>query len=218
MASNKLRTRITYTSEVVDQMSASEVRAAYTKIRHIAVERFKRLERYGYTDRKAYQNAVLQLGSFPTIASIGDAELRQVLIDTSRWLRDPMSKAGKVRSRDIALVKTFRGMGYNFVSRSNINDFLNFLNEHQEAYQERNFDYHKIMQAYGEAERLNVPRDYLEQHFEEFLKNQKNLSRVEPTGDPQADSENLAVALGLKKKPAPPGGLKYKRKRNYGKR
>lgn len=218
MASNKLRTRITYTSEVVDLMSAADVRSAYTSIRHIAKERLARLVKYNYTDRKAYQDAVRNMASFPAMKGLDDATIRQLLLDTSRWLRNPMTKAGAVRSRDIELVKTFRSMGYDFVNRQNINDFLNFLNEHQEAYQERNYDYHKIAQAYGDMVRLNVPRDYLEEHFEQFISAQKSIQRLEPTGDPRADSENLAVALGVKKKPAPKGGLKYNRKRNYGKR
>lgn len=57
MASNKLRTRIVYTAEVVDQMSDKEVRAAYTSIRHIAVERQKRLQKYGYTGTRNAKEA-----------------------------------------------------------------------------------------------------------------------------------------------------------------
>ena len=218
MASNKLRTRITYTSEVVDLMSAADVRSAYTSIRHIAKERLARLVKYNYTDRQAYKDAVLNMASFPAMKGLDDATIRQLLLDTSRWLRTPRTKAGAVRSRENQLLKKFRQMGYTFLNRENLYDALTFMNELQEAYEDKNWGSPKILEAVEQAFRLQVPPEYLKEHIEDFVKNREKIRKLEPTGDPRADSENLAVALGVKKKPAPKGGLKYNRKRNYGKR
>lgn len=218
MASNKLRTRITYTPEVVDQMSAPEIRAAYSKLRHIAYERVKRMEKYGYQNRKLYKKAQEELSGLPTMGGLTDADVAQLLLDTSAWLRNPLTKISVQQKKDRQIIQHLREKGYKFINKSNVYDFLEFLNDMGEAYKEKNYDYEKIVDVYNQAARLDIPEEELRKHFEEFINARLSIRQLEPTGDRQADSENLAVALGIKKKPAPKGGLKYNRKRNYGKR
>ena len=198
MASNKLRTRITYTSEVVDQMSSADVRKAYSKLRHIATERYEKLKRYGYTDRQAYIRATIQNAEFPTMKGLPDGVIRQLLLDTSRWLRDPMSKVGEVRRRDISLVKTFHEMGYKFINRDNINQVLQIMNDLVEANQDKVKGSPKYLEAIEQSFRLNISPEYLKANIDKFIENREKIRKLEPTGNPQADSVNLSRALGIK--------------------
>lgn len=176
MASNKLRTRIVYTSEAVDQMTDAEVRKAYTSIRHIAVERFQRLGKYGFTNTQTYKEAA-DIG-FPKLSQMSPSQARQTLLDTSLWLRSPYSKVSKMKERNRKAAATFKEMGFNFINKSNINDALNFMNDMLEKHEDLHYSYVTIMQAYDEAQRLNIPQDYLRKNFYAYMKNLSKISEI----------------------------------------
>lgn len=182
MASNKLRTRIVYTSEAVDQMSDAEVRKAYTSIRHIAVERAKRLSKYGYTNTAAAKEAA-RLRDFPTLASMtSEGEVRQMLLDTSRWLRNRFSKATEVKKSNKQKLKAFRDMGYEFLNEGNIVDFLNFLSEAQETYADKNYDYAKIADAYEIAQKYQIPANELLRDFDSWMSGE-TMKKIQKLGE-----------------------------------
>lgn len=176
MASNKLRTRIVYTSEAVDQMTDAEVRKAYTSIRHIAVERFQRLGKYGFTNTQTYKEAA-DIG-FPKLSHMSPSQARQTLLDTSLWLRSPYSKVSKMNERNRKAASTFKDMGFNFINKNNINDALNFMNDMLEKHEDLHYSYVTIMQAYDEAQRLNIPQDYLRKNFNAYMKNLSKISDI----------------------------------------
>lgn len=176
MASNKLRTRIVYTSEAVDQMTDAEVRKAYTSIRHIAVERFQRLGKYGFTNTQTYKEAA-DIG-FPKLSQMSPSQARKTLLDTSLWLRSPYSKVSKMNERNRKAAATFKEMGFNFINKSNINDALNFMNDMLEKHEDLHYSYVTIMQAYDEAQRLNIPQDYLRKNFYAYMKNLSKISEI----------------------------------------
>lgn len=228
MASNKLRTRITYTPEVVDQMNAPEIRAAYSKLRHIAYERVKRMEKYGYQNRKLYKKAQEELSGLPTMGGLTDADVAQLLLDTSAWLRNPLTKISVQQKKDRQIIKHLREKGYKFINKSNVYDFLEFLNDMSEAYKDKNYDYEKIVDVYNQAARLQIPETKLREEFKTFMANRKKLPDIKLTGNPNADSAAISEALGIraqtteKSKVKLPRGQKaekkYNRKRGYGKR
>lgn len=176
MASNKLRTRIVYTSEAVDQMSDAEVRKAYTSIRHIAVERFQRLGKYGFTNTQTYKDAA-DIG-FPKLAHMSPSQARQTLLDTSLWLRSPYSKVSKMNERNRKAASTFKDMGFNFINKNNINDALNFMNDMLDKHEDLHYSYVTIMQAYDEAQRLNISPEYLRKNFDAYMKNLSKISEI----------------------------------------
>lgn len=176
MASNKLRTRIVYTSEAVDNMTDAEVRKAYTSIRHIAVERFQRLGKYGFTNTQTYKEAA-DIG-FPKLSRMSPSQARQTLLDTSLWLRSPYSKVSKMNERNRKAASTFKDMGFNFINKNNINDALNFMNDMLEKHEDLHYSYVTIMQAYDEAQRLNIPQEYLRKNFDAYMKNLSKISDI----------------------------------------
>ena len=176
MASNKLRTRIVYTSEAVDQMTDAEVRKAYTSIRHIAVERFQRLGKYGFTNTQTYKEAA-DIG-FPKLSHMSPSQARQTLLDTSLWLRSPYSKVSKMNERNRKAASTFKDMGFNFINKNNINDALNFMNDMLDKHEDLHYSYVTIMQAYDEAQRLNISPEYLRKNFDAYMKNLSKISEI----------------------------------------
>lgn len=176
MASNKLRTRIVYTSEAVDQMTDAEVRKAYTSIRHIAVERFQRLGKYGFTNTQTYKEAT-DIG-FPKLSHMSPSQARQTLLDTSLWLRSPYSKVSKMNERNRKAASTFKEMGFNFINKNNINDALNFMNDMLDKHEDLHYSYVTIMKAYDEAQRLNIPPEYLRKNFYAYMKNLDKISDI----------------------------------------
>lgn len=213
MASNKLRTRITYTSEVVDQMTPQEVRSAYTKLRHIAKQRFDRLAKYGYQDYVMYQRAEKELKGLPKMAGRSDAEVAQLLLDTSRWLRDPRSKAGVAYKMDTEILKTLHKEQYDFVTRENLHEFLDYLNDLKDQ-KDQKWDYEKVVEAYGQAKRLNVPVNVLKANFQKWMDNMKKIEKIEATEDNSANLIAVQKAWAPEKK----GKIKYARKPKYGKK
>lgn len=198
MASNKLRTRITYTSEAVDQMTFAEVKKAYTSIRHTAVERAKRLSKYGYTNTRAGKEAA-RLRQFPTLGDMtSEAEVRQMLLDTSKWLRNRYSKAGEVRKKNKEAIKSFREAGYGFVNESNIIDFLEFLDDMQETYADKNYEYEKIADAYEIAQKYQIPEDELRRDFESWM-SKGTLKKIENLGE-GASAEDVRKIIKSKTK------------------
>lgn len=191
MASNKLRTRIVYTSEAVDQMSDAEVRKAYTSIRHIAVERFQRLGKYGFTNTQTYKEAA-DIG-FPKLSYMSPSQARQTLLDTSLWLRSPYSKVSKMNERNRKAAVTFKEMGFNFINKSNINDALNFMNDMLEKHEDLHYSYVTIIQAYDEAQRLNISPEYLRKNFDAYMKNLSKISEI------VVDAEDLDRKTASKK-------------------
>lgn len=196
MASNKLRTRIVYTSEAVDQMSDAEVRKAYTSIRHIAVERAKRLKKMGYSNTEAGKMAE-RIG-FPKISETTPEGLRQILLDTSLWLRRRSSMAGEVRKKNRQTVKSFQEMGYTFINETNVVDFLNFMNEVRETYADKNYDYAKIADAYELADRYQIPSDELLRDFDTWMEGD-TLQRIDRLGE-GASSKDVRELVNKKKK------------------
>lgn len=212
MASNKLRTRITYTSEVVDQMTPQEVRSAYTKLRHIAKQRFDRLAKYGYQEYGVYKRAEKELKGLPKMAGRSDDEVAQLLLDTSRWLRDPRTKAGVTYKMDSKILNTLHDEGYDFINRKNLHEFLDYMNDLKDQMNEK-WDYEKIVQAFGQAKRLNVPVNVLKANFEKWMENQTKIEKIEATEDNSANLIAVQKAWAPEKK----GNVKYSRKRKYGK-
>lgn len=176
MASNKLRTRIVYTSEAVDQMTDAEVRKAYTSIRHIAVERFQRLGKYGFTNTQTYKEAA-DIG-FPKLSHMSPSQARQTLLDTSLWLRSPYSKVTRMQKRNREALSSFKEMHYDFLNMGNINDALNFLNDMMEKHDDLHYSYVTIMKAYDEAQRLNIPAEYLRTNFKAYMANLDKISDI----------------------------------------
>lgn len=222
MASNKLRTRIVYTSEAVDQMTDAEVRKAYTSIRHIAVERAKRLSKYGYTNTRAGKEAA-RLRQFPGISEMSsDAEVRQMLLDTSKWLRNPFSKAAEVKKKNREVIKKFRDMNYDFVNESNIIDFLEFMDEMQETYADKNYEYTRIADAYEIAQKYQIPEDELKRDFESWMSKgtMKKIENLEEGSS--AEDVRAIISSARKKQQLKEFQEKAKafqtRKRTYGKR
>lgn len=182
MASNKLRTRIIYTSEAVDQMTYEEVKKAYTSIRHIAVERGKRLAKYGYTGTSAGKEAA-RLNYFPPIREMSsEAEVRQMLLDTSKWLRRRASKAAEVKKINKEKAKAFRNAGYEFINESNIADFLEFMGEMQEAYADKNYDYTRIADAWDLAQKYQIPEEEVRANFDDWME-KGNIEKIEKLGE-----------------------------------
>lgn len=214
MASNKLRTRIVYTAEVVDQMSEKEVRAAYTSIRHIAVERQKRLQKYGYTGTRNAKEAE-RLRNFPKLSELSDEETRQMLLDTSVWLRNKYSKAAEVRRRNRQAIKSFRKMGYEFINESNIIDFLEFMDDMKEQYADKNFEYTRIAEAYDLAQKYQIPEEELRRDFELWMKDTKTLPKIEALGEgaTSADVRNLLKGEQMKYDKAKSRFTQYQKKR-----
>ena len=199
MASNKLRTRIVYTSEAVDQMSDAEVRKAYTSIRHIAVERAKRLSKYGYTNTRAGKEAA-RLRQFPGISGMSsDAEVRQMLLDTSKWLRNPFSKAAEVKKKNREVIKKFRDMKYEFVNESNIIDFLEFMDEMQETYADKNYEYTRIADAYEIAQKYQIPEEELRRDFELWM-NKGTAKKLNKLGEGSSAEDVRAIISSARKK------------------
>lgn len=219
MASNKLRTRIVYTAEAVDQMSDKEVRAAYSSIRHIAVERSKRLQSYGFTNTRAAKEAQ-RLNFFPPLAEMSDEETRQMLLDTSVWLRNKYSKAAEVRRKNRQAMKAFRKMGYQFIDETNIIDFLEFMDDMKEQYADKNYEYTRIAEAYDLAQKYQIPEEELRRDFENWMKDTKTLPRIEALGEgaTSADVRNLVKGDAMrydKKKSSRFSQTAKRRRRNW---
>ena len=184
--------RIKYTSNDISKMSKAEIRKEYSRLRSIAHKRIKRKMEAGLSYNPEEQ-------FFPTLSQIDDlknllASPSYMLAEVSKFLQNPQSTVTGARKHIAAVRKDMEEMGYGDLvdTDEKFIKFTKFMDEMREAYGDYLFDSGDALDALQQAERLQIPHEFLIEYYEEFV---SNLDAIESIPTPKTRKTSTANKL-----------------------
>lgn len=164
----------------ISQMSDAEIRKEYSRLRSVANKRLGRLQSQGLgkTARSGYR--------FPKISDILSSSKSTVaseLADVSKWLRGERSTltGEKQFISRFQEVMTEKGYADLVQTPEDIYKLLDFMDEMRELEQDKMYSSGDLLDAFQEAERLNIPEDKLKENLDAFVANMESLKDVKPS-------------------------------------
>lgn len=112
-------------------LSVSEVKAEYRRLKVIAQRRLERIGRTEFRQTKTYSYNVSMFGKGQgSVRGKSEAELRKMLYDLSSFVTDPSKTLTGLRERrDLTIAKINSKYGAEIVTKDNYFEFLNFLTD-----------------------------------------------------------------------------------------
>ena len=165
-------------------LSIQEARAEYSRLRSAAV---KRLQRLSGTEGERY-TAFRMYGKegFPSIPKNASAsEVGHALADVYHFLQMKTSSIGAIRASQREAVKTLQERGYDFINKSNIREFGEFMEaaRQQKVVSDNRGGSPVIVELYETAKRLQIPPEQIQRRFSLWLSKRKELEAM-PTPKP----------------------------------
>lgn len=99
--------------------------AEYRRIRNIAMNRIRKLEKAGYGDTETVRKALDTFSALPK--NLTHLQAAALLPDAARFIVSRRGTVGGMREIERKTVQTFNDRGFNFVTRKNIREFTAFL-------------------------------------------------------------------------------------------
>lgn len=153
-----------YLPHQIDAMSEGAIRKAYSALRKIANKRLANLEK----------NNLGGFGSFRygKLEQIHPEDVAQELAEVSRFLRDPRhtvrgAKAYRKNVIDVLHDKP----GFEDITEENFREWTAYMDYLREKYGNKLFDSGDATDVFIEAERLNLPKSIIENHYTMFKNN-----------------------------------------------
>lgn len=165
-------------------LSIQEARAEYSRLRSAAV---KRLQRLSGTEGERY-TAFRMYGKegFPSLPKDATAsEVGRALADVYHFLQMKTSSIGAIRASQREAVKTLQERGYDFINKSNIREFGEFMEaaRQQKVASDNRGGSPVIVELYETAKRLQIPPEQIQRRFSLWLSKRKELEAM-PTPKP----------------------------------
>lgn len=165
-------------------LSIQEARAEYSRLRSAAV---KRLQRLSGTEGERY-TAFRMYGKegFPSLPKDATAsEVGRALADVYHFLNMKTSSIGAIRASQREAVRTLQERGYDFINKSNIREFGEFMEaaRQQKVASDNRGGSPVIVELYETAKRLQIPPEQIQRRFSLWLSKRKELEAM-PTPKP----------------------------------
>lgn len=165
-------------------LSIRDARAEYSRLRSAAVKRLQRLagtEGERYTAFRMYGKEGFP--SLPKNASASD--VGRALADVYHFLQMKTSSIGAIRASQREAIKTLQERGYDFINKSNIREFGEFMEaaRQQKVASDNRGGSPVIVELYETAKRLQIPLEQIQRRFSLWLSKRKELESM-PTPKP----------------------------------
>lgn len=102
-----------------------DARAEYRKLRNVAMNRIRKLERAGYGDTETVRNARKAFAALPK--NLTQDQAAQRLPEAARFLESARGTVGGMRQIEKKTAQTFQDRGLSFVNQKNVKQFTEFL-------------------------------------------------------------------------------------------
>ncbi len=155
----------------VRRMTNEELRKEYSRLRAIANKRIDRLWDAGLIDYTP---------KFPKMRGMSMSDIGAAAADAARYLRDPRHTVTGARKFINDEINELHSRGYDFINASNFNDFTRFMENMREKVGAKVFDSGDAVDVYNEAQRLKIPSNVLEEHFDYFLEHYDSMENIKP--------------------------------------
>ena len=157
-------------------LSVSQVKAEYRRLKVIAQ---RRLERIGRTEFKqtrtyGYNEAMFGKGK-GSVRGKSEAELRKMLYDLSSFVTDPSKTLTGLRERrDLTIAKINSKYGAEIVTKDNYFEFLDFLNDKSMQPTFEGLDSGQELQLW-EMRSKGLTNKAIRDNFADLMKNRENV-------------------------------------------
>lgn len=153
-----------YFPHEINNMSDSAIRKAYSYLRKMANRRLKNLEKNNLGGYGAFRYGKLE--------QMHPDEVGEALAEVSRFMRDPRhtvrgARAYKRNVLDVLHEKP----GFESINEDNFRKWTDFMDYLREKYGNKLFDSGDATDVFTEAERLDLPANIIEKHFNLFRDN-----------------------------------------------
>lgn len=107
-------------------MQIPDIRAEYTRLRKIEMERLRAIKKAGYADTETYR---YNKGRYDKPSTLSDTEIAERLPDLARAIMAKGGTIGGIRRIEAEQLETLRDEGYDFLNKRNIRYFGKFMED-----------------------------------------------------------------------------------------
>lgn len=155
----------------VSRMTRDEVRKAYTRLRHQAMDRLDKLGEFAERGYKIAQK------SYPAGYRFNAKELRAKLVDVSQFMHNPLSIKTNLQRYESEQIAKLQKHGIN-VNKSNFPEFTKFMEQYRESNLDRLFSSTQIADQFNRMQRMKVTPADIAKHQQEYSKRDLTMQQA----------------------------------------
>lgn len=169
--------RVDYTPIQIEEMSPKEIRKTYAELRKVATLRQKRL-------KAAFPHSALtgtgKWWKFPTTKSMKSTQkVAEALAEVSRFLTNPLSTVTAQKKQIQELHEEFAARFGIEVSKEEIPEFFNFMDELRARYGAKMVDSKRTAELFREMQRKNISKENIMKNFGFFMENLDDIKLLD---------------------------------------
>lgn len=169
--------RVDYTPIQIEEMSPKEIRKTYSELRKVATLRQKRL-------KAAFPRSALtgtgKWWKFPTTKSMKSTQkVAEALAEVSRFLTNPLSTVTAQKKQIQELHEEFAARFGIEVSKEEIPEFFNFMDELRARYGAKMVDSKRTAELFREMQRKNISKENIMKNFGFFMENLDDIKLLD---------------------------------------
>ena len=173
-----------------------EARAEYARLRKIANRRLERLGASEFANSRTYQNWSSGFEALPPDAP--ERDIRKALYDVGRFVNLRTSSVSGSRAARDEFVRTMNERGYDFVNKSNAQEFGEFMRDVKTHKTYKGYDSERVAMLFGKLKEKRIDTKDAAEYFEYWMKHQNQLDQV-PRSNKTVSSKEFAK---MRKMPA----------------
>ena len=167
-------------------VSVSDVRKEYTRLRDIAQKRLKRMQGTMWVQTETYQKnwgaftRIRDMAGRGTKAGKVSAELAYKMADLARFISAQSSTITGLQKQMERSLETLHAHEYTFVNRENYIQFGKFMQEYRQQKLDSVYDSVQAADTFETLEKHRVNPAEVADDFEYWLRNQEEASQLKP--------------------------------------
>lgn len=171
-----------------------EARAEYARLRKIANRRLERLGASEFANSRTYQNWSSGFEALPPDAP--ERDVRKALYDVGRFVNLKTSSVTGARAAQAAFVESMHERGYDFINKSNAQQFGEFMREVKTHKTYKGYDSERVANLFGKIKEKRIDPEDAAKNFEYWLKHENQLDAA-PRSQRTLSSKDFAKLRGL---------------------
>ena len=164
----------TYTRIGVSSLSDEQLAREYSRVRREAQERLRSFQRSRDPELREAAVVAEKAGVYLNRQQIrqaggGRAMMEDLLIDAYRFVSAKTSSVSGFRATQDRQINALQAAGYDFVDRSNLRQFGEFMDYFRSRKDAKSFGSGTVATAFNQAAKQKIPPDQLQKHFKYYV-------------------------------------------------
>ena len=180
-----------YTPQGSQELSEKQIRQEYSRLRSIARKRLERFEGTEWTTTQIYKYNKQGYKPLKEIKSI--RELRYELRDVARFIDSTRSSVSGLKQERTQAVETLNDRGYDFVTKKNHGEFIEFMEFVRQSNLGRLYDSERVADQFEEYEKEDKTKEEMREAFKQWSKDQKQQSKIKNKNKKGSDQYRKAL-------------------------